>query len=146
MVEADTSEWTRETQFWRRWILRFLREFCDEGSNCSLPGNHRTRKGYVWFRATHENGRGKLSFDVTGSKRSLDFSCPIHHAVKKRDSDELSSTSDSTQGFHVNELVKSLFELELEVEIENATRLQFQPSEGSDANNSSNTIFEEVNH
>ena len=66
--------------------------------------------------------------------------------MKKRDSDEPSSTSDSTQGFHVIKLVKSLFELELEVEIENAMRLQCQPSEGSDANNSSNTIFEEVNH
>jgi hypothetical protein len=66
--------------------------------------------------------------------------------VKKRDSNEPSSTSDSTQGFYVNELVKSLFELELEVEIENATRLQCEPSEASDANNSSNTIFEEVNH
>ena len=66
--------------------------------------------------------------------------------MKKRVSDEPSSTSDLTKGCHVITLVKSLFELELEVDIENATRLQCKPLEGTDANNSSNTIFEEVNH
>ena len=66
--------------------------------------------------------------------------------MKTRDSGEPSSTSDSTQDFHVNKLVKSLFELELEVELKMQPECRFQPLEGSDANNSSNTNFEEVNH
>ena len=66
----------------------------------------------------------------------------LHLEDNIRDSDEPSSTSESTQGFYVNELDKSLFELELEVKL----KMPGFTMKGSDANNSGNTIFEEVNH
>ena len=43
----------KTSTFLAHWGTLFLCEFNEEGTSCSLPGNHRTRKEYVWFRATH---------------------------------------------------------------------------------------------